>query len=303
MKHRDTELSWDDIRLISAIAETGNLAAAAEKLGINHSTVFRRLVQVEDQLGTAVFEKARHGYVPTGPGEELVALGQRMAADVSAFSRKLAGSQPAPQGELRVTTNDTLLIHLLMPMLARFQEAYPQIRLDFVLGNQVLNLSKRDADIAIRASDNPPETLVGRMLANLSWAFYGRRIDFLDGIPDFAELSLKRWVCLGDNFGHLHAAKYVRQHVAAENIAFKLNTVLGLAEAVAAGIGIGPLPCFIADKKPELIRLSGQQDRFATKLWLLTHPDLRAAQRVRAFMDFMAQEITKERALIEGRSD
>ena len=87
MKHRDTEFSWDDIKLVSAIAESGSLAAAADRLGVNHSTVFRRLAQIEEQLGMAVFEKGRQGYVPTGPGEELAALGQRMAADVSAFSR------------------------------------------------------------------------------------------------------------------------------------------------------------------------------------------------------------------------
>jgi DNA-binding transcriptional LysR family regulator len=141
------------------------------------------------------------------------------------------------------------------------------------------------------------------MLANLAWAIYGRKADFEGQSFDPQNLMDQKWVSLGDNFAHLHAAKYVRQNVAPENIVFKLNTVLGLTEAIAEGIGIGPLPCFIADKNPDLMRLSVTEESFATKLWLLTHPDLRAAQRVRAFMDFMAQEITKERALIEGRSD
>ena len=300
MSPRDKDFAWDDIRLVAAIAETGSLAGAAEKLGVNHSTVFRRLAQIEAVMGGPLFEKGRHGYLPTGAGEEMAALGQRMEADVSTFARKLAGAQPAPQGELRVTTNDTLLVHMLMPMLARFQQAYPEIRLDLVLGNQVLNLSKRDADIAIRASDNPPDTLVGRMLAQVAWAIYGRRADFPD-LPVQEDLFSHRWVTLADNFAHLKAAKYVRAHVAPERIAFKVNTVLGLAEAVELGMGVGPLPCFIADVRPDLVRLAAPDESFGTKLWILTHPDLRAAQRVRAFMDFMAAEITRVRARIEGR--
>lgn len=300
MAPREKDFAWDDIRLVAAIAETGSLAGAAEKLGVNHSTVFRRLAQIEATMGGPVFEKGRHGYLPTGAGEEMAALGQRMEADVSAFSRKLAGAEPAPQGELRVTTNDTLLMHLLMPMLARFREAYPEIRLDMVLGNQVLNLSKRDADIAIRASDNPPDTLVGRMLAQVAWAIYGRKGDFPEA-PEPDALYSHRWVTLADNFAHLKAAKYVRAHVPPERIAFKVNTVLGLAEAVELGMGVGPLPCFIADAREGLVRLSAPDESFATKLWILTHPDLRAAQRVRAFMDFMGQEITRQRARIEGR--
>ncbi|HZW46526.1 MAG TPA: LysR family transcriptional regulator, partial [Microvirga sp.] len=108
------------------------------------------------------------------------------------------------------------------------------------------------------------------------------------------------WVALGDNLATLKAARFVRDRVATENIVYKVNTVLGLAEAVEAGIGIGPLPCFIADASPNLIRLSDVNPDFSAGLWLLTHPDLRQSARVRAFMDFMASEIGKQRLWIEG---
>lgn len=296
------EFTWEDIRLVKAIADASGLIGAAETLGINHSTVFRRLGQIEAAMKTPLFERHRNGYAATPAGEEMAALGARMENDVAAFALKMAGSQPAPHGELRVTTNDTLLVHLLTPLFAKFQARYPDIRLDLVLGNQVLNLSKRDADIAIRATDNPPDTLVGRQVAKVEWALYGQCSEFPEaplGVPE--NLFERRWVALADNLGHLQAAKYVRLNVAAENIVYKLNTVLGLADAIGHGIGIGHLPCFIGDGRPELVRLSGIAESFSAGLWLLTHPDLRHAPRIRAFMEFMGQELSRGRARIEGQ--
>ncbi len=301
---KQQHLEWDDFRLVKIIAEANGLAGAAEKLGVNHSTVFRRLGQMEENLGVKLFERHRTGYVLTTAGEEMTALAEQMEENVTAFARKLAGQAVAPAGELRVTTNDTLLVHLLTPIFARFITACPEMRLDVVLANQALNLSKRDADVAIRATDDPPETLVGRRVATIAWAIYGRRVDFPDvrGPDDvtLADLFDRHWVALGDNLATLKVARFVREHVAPENLVYKVNTVLGLAEAVEAGTGIGPLPCFIADASPNLVRLSDTNADFAAGLWLLTHPDLRQSARVRAFMDFMAAEITKQKKRIEG---
>jgi DNA-binding transcriptional LysR family regulator len=297
----DPKLAWDDFRLVKTIAEAKGLTGAAERLGVNHSTVFRRLGQLETALGTRLFERHRSGYAPTQAGEEMAALAERMDEDVSTFARKLAGQALSPAGELRVTTNDTLLVHLLTPLLARFSAQCRNIRLDVVLSNQALNLSKRDADVAIRATDNPPDTLVGRRVAAIGWALYGRKADF----PQPSEVDLlalfdRTWVALGDNLAGLKAARFVRERVPPERIVYRVNTVLGLTEAVEAGIGIGPLPCFIADPRPGLVRLSAPNPDFAAGLWLLTHPDLRHSARVRVFLDFMAAEIGKRRKMLEG---
>ncbi len=296
-------VSWDDFRLIKAIADHRSLTGAAEALGVNHSTVFRRLADTEKRVGMPLFERHRTGYGLTPAGEEMVALAERMDRDVTSFSRKLAGQALTPSGEVRVTTNDTLLVHLLMPVIAAFRASYSDIRVDMVLSNQALNLSKRDADIAVRATDNPPETLVGRRVASIVWAVYGRRAHFPNVRPegmDVVELHGRRWVSLGDQFGHLKAARYVREHVPVDRVAIKINTVLGLTEAVEVGIGVGPLPCFIADRRPDLVRLTPHNPDFAAGLWLLTHPDLRASPRIRAFLDCAAGEMMKLRPLIEG---
>jgi DNA-binding transcriptional LysR family regulator len=294
-------LAWDDFRLIKAIAETRALPAAATALGLNHSTVFRRLGQIEEAIGLKLFERHRSGYVATPAGEEMTLLAERFDSDISAFAIRLAGQEIKPAGELRVTTNDTLLVDLLTPILAAFLAQCPDIRLDLLLSNQSLNLSKRDADVAIRATDRPPETLVGRRAARIAWALYGRAADFV-GEADAGIETLwgRNWVSLGDQFTMLKAVKYLAEHVAPERIVYKVNTVLGLAEAVEAGIGIGFLPCFIADTKPGLMRLAAPDPGFSADLWLLTHPDLRHSPRVRLFLDFVAAEIGRLKPLIEG---
>ena len=294
-------LAWDDFRLVKTIAEAKGLAGAAERLGINHSTVFRRLGALEDGLKVKLFERHRAGYALSPAGEEMAALAERMEEDVASFARKLAGQVVTPAGELRVTTNDTLLLHLLTPLFARFRARCPDIRLDVVLSNQALNLSKRDADVAIRATDNPPETLVGRRVATIAWALYGRAADFPQPEAfDLVSLYDRTWVALGDNLAALKAARFVRERVGPERIVYRVNTVLGLTEAVEAGIGVGPLPCFIADARPALVRLAPPNPDFSTGLWLLTHPDLRHSARVRAFLDFMAAEVARLRPAIEG---
>lgn len=295
-------LAWDDFRLIKAVADAKGLPAAAAMIGVNHSTVFRRLKQIEESLGTTLFERHRTGYALTPAGEEMVALANRLDEEITAVGRKLAGREPAPSGELRVTTPDSLLIHLLMPMLATFRERYPEVRLDMVLSNQALNLSKRDADVAVRATDHPPENLVGRRVARIAWALYGRAVDF----PEPTEVSSERlescnWVSLGDSLGALKTVKFVQENIAPDKVAYKINSVLGLAEAVEAGIGIGHLPCLIGDARPSLVRLGTVNDDYAADLWLLTHPDLRHSPRVRAFLDFLAGEIARHRRFIEGQ--
>lgn len=298
------KLAWDDLRLIKAIADARSLPAAAALLGVNHSTVFRRLGQIEDALAVKLFERHRAGYALTAIGEEMVALAQHVDEEITAFTRRIAGQETAPAGELRVTTNDSLLIHLLTPLFAGFRNQCQDVRLDVVLTNQALNLSKRDADVAIRATDNPPENLVGRRVATIAWALYGRRSEFPDpGGTHPDDLFERDWVSLGDNFATLKTVKFVQQHVKPERIAYKLSTVLGMAEAVEVGLGIGHLPCFIGDARPGLVRLSPPRPKFSADLWLLTHPDLRHSPRVRVFLDFLAAEIGKRRRFIEGQED
>lgn len=294
-------LNWDDFRIIAVIAETQSLPGAAATLQIDHSTVFRRLNQIEATLGVKLFIRSRAGYAPTAAGEEIIAIALKMDEEITGLARRLKGREPEPSGELRLTTNDSLLIYLLTPMLARFRQKYPRIRVDVVVGNRALNLTKRDSDVAIRATDHPPETLVGRRLARINWALYGRNVDFpaADDVEP-QHLAVRDWVGLGESLAGIAAVRHLREAVAPERVALTIDTVLGLSEAIEAGLGVGHLPCFVGDLRPGLRRLGPRVEAFATDLWLLTHEDLRHAARIRAFLDHMAEEIAGCRGVIEG---
>lgn len=294
-------IAWDDFRLVRAIAESGTLAGAAEQLGVNHSTVFRRLGTLEAQLGARLFERARAGYVPTPTGEEMIRLAERMGEEITAVERRITGQDLRPSGELRVTTNDTLLVHMLTPVFASFRQAYPEIHLDVVISNQSLSLSKRDADVAVRASDRPGDTLVGRRIASIAWGVYCHA-DLAPKAP-LAAGDLRRydWIGFSDNLGGIKPAKWLRERVGEEKLVYRINTVLGLAEAAAAGIGLAVLPCFIAAVTPGIVQIMDPQVEMESGLWLLTHPDIRATARVRAFMEHAGRELVRLRPRIEGR--
>ncbi|GEO99417.1 LysR family transcriptional regulator [Methylobacterium haplocladii] len=289
-------LAWDDFRLVKAIADRGGLTHAASHLGINHSTAFRRLSGIEATLDARLFERSRSGYVPTPAGLAMVEAAGRMETDVARFGREVLGRTLTPSGELRITAPVGFVTDLLMPLLARFRDAFPDVQIDVIMSEEPLNLSQRDADVAIRASNNPPANLIGRRLSGIAWAIYGRR----DHIDDATYAT--RWVTPGPQVADGRFARFLRARASSNQIVLQLNAVTGLREAIQAGIGIGLLPCYIGDAKLDLQRLGEPEPDIASDLWLLTHPDLRHAVRVRAFMDFMADAIAPLRPAFEGRA-
>ncbi len=289
--------SWDDFRLVSAIAEAGSLVGAAEKLSINHSTAFRRLGALEKSLGSRLFERARSGYSPTPAGDEMIALASRIAENVADFERSVAGRDVKPAGTLRVTTNDTFVSYLLAPIFVSFRKAYPDIFLDVIVTHQSLNLSRRDADIAIRATAEPPETLVGRKMPVFAWCCYAPN-EWLENGQ--LRAPTPSWIGYGQALSALPAARWLQDKARPAEIGCRFDTLIGVAHGVAAGLGVAAIPCFIGDQIPSIGR-TGELLRFGDALWLLTHADLRQSARVRAFMDHAANELAVRKALIEGR--
>ncbi|ONX33914.1 LysR family transcriptional regulator, partial [Burkholderia cenocepacia] len=177
---KEQRLSWDDLRLVLAVAQAGSLAGAARRLGISHATVFRRLAAIEAELGVKLFERTRAGYAPTPAGEDAAAAAERIQDEVHGVERRVAGRDVRPSGTVRVTTTDTLLSGLLSPVFAAFRHACPEITLEVSVSNAVFDLSKREADVAIRPSSSPPEVLIGRRVGTIAQAVYaapGWRID------------------------------------------------------------------------------------------------------------------------------
>ena len=291
-------LSWDDFRLIKAIADSRSLGGAADALGLNHSTVFRRLNGLEQQMGTRLFERSRSGYGTTAAGEEMVALSSRMGEQITDFERRVAGRDIKPSGELRVTTTDSFFSHLISPICVSFREIYTDIRIDMVTESRQLNLSRRDADVAARASVAPPETLVGRRVATVAWAGFAARST---GITEAGKpRKTAPWLAFSDPLSEIMPARWTTETIDAQRIVMRVNAVGAMIAALNAGIGCGMLPCFAGDTMPSLVRVTEPLREHASSLWLLTHPDLRHAARVRAFLDFVGKELARKKRLIEG---
>jgi len=294
-------LSWDDFRYVKAIADARSLGGAAASLGVNHSTVFRRLDQIEKRLGSRLFERGRAGYALTPSGEEMVDLADRVGDDITSFERKITGRDLRPSGELRITCSDTVLLHLLTDVLADFRRVYPEIVLEVVVSNAMLNLSKRDADVAVRAAYNLSDTLASHRVARIAWAVFGPKRMAGLSFDLQADPARHYWVTIADHIAVARASKWLKEHgVDERHVVYKINTMLGLAEAVASGVGLALLPCFIGHTASGLARLSPPLPELDGQLWVLTHPDLRNTARVRAFIDFCVAGITKRRKIIEG---
>ena len=292
-------ISWDDLRLVSAVGEAGTLTGAARKLGVDHSTAFRRLGALEVRLGVRLFERARDGYAPTPAGEATIAAAGRMLADLGDLEQRLAGEDLRPAGAVRMTTTDTLL-DFLAPLLAAFRAAHPEITVEIVAANAFFTLTRRDADVAIRPAAAAPENLVGRRIATLATALYAAP-DYL-ARRSHEDLRRHDWVAPDDSLGHLGSAKWMQAEIPAERVVVRANSLLALRAAARAGLGIASLPCYLADPDPALARVRAPLPEMASALWLLTHPDLRRVARIRAFLDFAADWLASRRALIEGDS-
>jgi DNA-binding transcriptional LysR family regulator len=230
----------------------------------------------------------------------MVELAERMGEDIVSFERRVTGQDLRPSGELRITTSDVVLQHLLNEVLIGFRRAYPEIVLDILVSNQRLNLSKRDADVALRATYQAPDSLEGRRVARIAWAVFGPAAlasKRFDPTKDGRHLD---WITFADHFSIAKATRWLREHIDETRIVYKVNTLVGLAEAAAGGAGIALLPCFVGTAVPGLARLGPPLPELEGELWLLTHPDLRNTARVRAFLDYCTAEIAKRRSAIEG---
>jgi len=187
----NNQISWDDLNIVLAISESGSLSGAGRRLGLSHATVYRRLAKIEDYLGVELFERRRSGYATTAAGEEVAAAAGRIELEFLQVERRVAGRDLRPSGTLRVTTTDTLLSGFLSPIFRDFRVAHHGIVLEVALSNDVLSLSKREADVALRPCAAPPEALVGRRIGSIAQAIYGARdlISDANDVSDFSSMN------------------------------------------------------------------------------------------------------------------
>jgi DNA-binding transcriptional LysR family regulator len=296
-----TAFSWDDLRYVLAIARAGNLRAAASALGVNHSTMFRRLATLERALGSKLFERLVGGYRPTESGQTLIEVAERMEAEAIALDRDLTGRDTRLIGRLRVTASETLAFLVLTDEIARFRVAQPGIIVDLMVENRVLDLSRREADVALRATRPKAGDLFGRKLAEIRWALYASQA-YLAAHPAPRRLDqLDRHAIIGwsETSPSTLAAAWLARIVPDAPIAFRSSGFINQMIAVKAGLGIAVLPCYLAEPEAGVRRVLSPIDCLVTELWLITHRSLKDTARVRVFMDFIANGVRGKIAALE----
>ena len=296
-------VALDDLRLLLAIADSRSLGGAAKRLGVDHSSAFRRLAALEARLGTRLFDRGRGGYAPTSAGEIAIASAGRIGEELDALDRQLLGQDLRLSGRIRITTTDTLL-HVLAPLLAGFRRLGPGIVVEVAAANAIFDLSRRDADMALRPAATVPEHLIARRLTTVAIARYAAP-DYLarqaaKGL-DHDDFAAHDWVAPDESLSHAGSARWIAAHVPRERVVHRGDSLLALLQAAKAGIGMAALPCYLADREPALRRVGTTLDEAAVPLWLIAHPDLRQVRRIRALGEFLSERLRAQEALFAGR--
>jgi DNA-binding transcriptional LysR family regulator len=293
-------LNWNDLRFVLAIARAGNIAGAAPDLEVHESTVLRRLNALEKQLRTRLFERFSSGYILTPAGEEIYRTAEAMEENIVMVERRILGQDLQPTGTIRITTTGSLLLKLLTPHLVAFRAAYSEIELEIIVSNQTFNLTKRDADIAIRTTNQPPEMLVGRRICRIATAIYGSKI-YLKASGKINDLSRHTWIGADDSMMP-ESSQWLEKAFPGVRCQYRVNTLVGILTAVKEHLGLAILFCFMADADPELQRVHPLIPELAKDLWMLTHEDIRNVTRIRTFIDFMGNALLPKLDLLEGNS-
>ena len=289
-------VNWDDLRLFLAVARSGSISSGARQLALQHSTVSRRMRKLEQDLGVRLFDKVPSGYALTAEGESLMQAASRMEREVLSVDGALCGKDLAPSGPLRVSAIDNMATTVLMPMFAGFSREYPEVTLHLMVSNSDVSLAQREADVAIRLTNTPPDTLIGRRVVTVSSAVYGGHA-YVEALRRSGEEP--EW--LGVECCTFHRS-WTKQERGDRPHHFCVDDTLLTKAALREGLGVSILPCFMGDSDPALIRYSRPRPEWDLGLWILLHPDLRRTARVLAFRDYMTEAIAAQRGLFEGKA-
>jgi DNA-binding transcriptional LysR family regulator len=292
---------WNDARYFLAIARGKSLSAAGRSLHVQQSTVGRRLAALESSLGARLFDRTPGGYLPTQAGEALLAHAERMEDEALSAERVLLGREGRIAGVVRLTAPQAFGNDFVTPLLARLRNEQPEILVELVADNANLSLTKREADLALRFGRPRQPLLVVRRLGAVATGIYGSR-EYLArrGRPRGSDLAGHDFIDYDDTYLQKETISWYRQCTRGGRCTFRVNGSYGILAAVKAGMGVGPLPCWLADQTDGLERVLPAAVRL-DELWVVMHRDLRHVARVRAVVEFFAREMRRQEARMQGR--
>jgi DNA-binding transcriptional LysR family regulator len=294
---------WSDLRHFLAVAKHGSTLAAARALGVNQSTVHRRIDALERRIGHALVRRHPSGYQLTEFGEALLPAAQAVENAAIAVERQVQAYGNQLDGVIRLTCPEPLVSRITgSALLELFQERYPALRIEFVMSDRYLDLSKGEADIALRSGEPDDENLVGRKIGDSIWAVYASRSyvqqhgkpQRVEDIADHAIIGFD-----GTLINH-RAAKWFAAVAPNARIAARNNSVLGVLHAVKSGVGVAPLPTAIADMHDDLVQVLPPVQELGRGWYLLAHPDVRKTPQIRAFFDFVTEKLDLVRPILMG---
>jgi DNA-binding transcriptional LysR family regulator len=294
---------WNDLKYFLAVAQEGSTLAGSRSLGVDQSTVQRRVAELERRLGLVLIKRDRLGYRLTDTGRSLLGHAEQIQQAVREFEKRATLARDALTGVIRVTCPEPIAARLsTSALIKRFHRLHPGLRVEFVLSDRYIDLSTGEADVALRSGDTDDGELIGRKIGDSLWAIYGSR-EYVQrhgrprSIEDLADHAL---LGLDASLEQHRAAAWLRRVAPAASIVARNNSVLGLLNSAKAGLGLATLPTAIADPEPELVRVLGPIDDL-TRIWrILTTRELRHQARVAAFFDYIVSEIDALRPIITG---
>ena len=292
------KIRWNDLQIVLAVAEHGSASQAAGLLGINHSTVIRRINDFERSNGVKLFERHPTGLKPTRAGRALLDAARPIEGAVLNIEREILGQDLKLEGLITVTTTDSVADSLLAPHLKTFRDAHPAITVDLIITNTRLDLPRLDADLSVRPSRNPPDDLIGRNVSGMAFTIYAAA-EMSEAWRQRA-LNACPWIGLSHALNNSPAGAWMERIEQGAMIVTRGNSFVTLRELAASGLGLTILPCFLGDRDPRLIRIEPPIKELETNVWVLTHKDLRNSARVRALSDHLARGLRRQRALLEG---
>jgi DNA-binding transcriptional LysR family regulator len=287
-------LDWNDLKYVLETARHGGTSGAARSLGVNHATVARRISAAETALGARLFERLPSGYIATDAGMDAVRAAEAMEAMQADLDRQIGARDTELRGLLRITASQLLFQRCLAPIIRDFGDAYPEIEIKLLATNESLNLAQREADVAIRFSKSPPDTLVGRRLFEQRGTVYASRKMMERDQGQGTPLDWVRFAHWPGPPPDIKAVRDLRPRLTVDD----MTAAIG---AVRSGIGATRMSCFLGDSDPELVRVPGMPLFTQLPLWVLTHADLKNVPRIRVFLDFVTQRLLKMRHVFEGQ--
>lgn len=297
---RKMELEWNDLTVILAICRAGSLSGAARTLGQNHSTVFRKINAIEEKTGVRFFERLPEGYAMTEAGETALRYAERIESEVQALGREVLGQDMRLQGKIHLTAPEGFALTLAPKLMAEFRRMHPEVSIEVSGGSMALDLSRREADVAIRATPKPPDSSLGKKIGDFRFGLYST-LDYIENHADIA-LQDQDWCLIQGVEDWLVPLIWRKKEQGTRQCVFSSGSAISVINAAAQGLGITMMPCYLGDSEPHLVRVGNPIESLTIELWILTHPDLRHTARVKALMAFLYESLGKQKDLFSGEN-